>query len=317
MKQLTMVALPDPAAEDFRHDFGPALEHDSLSVLSWQQARSEAAEPNSLLVYWGSKPADVKSVLDEFPSIEWVQLPSAGIESYQDAMTAHPEKVWTTAKGSFAKPVGEHALALTLALLRDLPTRIRATSWGPQGGATLNGMHVVITGAGGVSQEILRLFSMFEVTTTIVRRHPEPLPGADHTVTFAEFGESLRTADVLVLGSALTDETKNMLGAAEFALMKPSSVVVNIGRGGLIDTDALVDAVVAGQIAGAGLDVTAPEPLPDGHPLWEMDNVIITPHSADTREMIRKPMQDRIRANVAAFSAGTEMVGVADPLLGY
>lgn len=312
-----MVAFPDPAAENFRHDFGPVLDHDNLSVLSWQQARNAQQAPNCLLVYWGTKPADVKSVLDEFPSIEWVQLPSAGIESYQEAMSAHPDKAWTTAKGSFAKPVGEHALALSLALLRDLPTRIRATSWGPQGGATLNGMHVVITGAGGVSQEILRLFRMFEVTTTIVRRGTEPLPGADRTVTFAQFGEALRDADVLVLGSALTEETKNMLGADEFAQMKPSSIVVNIGRGGLIDTDALVDALDAGQISGAGLDVTAPEPLPDGHPLWEMENVIITPHSADTRDMIRKPMQDRIRTNIVAFSTGAPLEGVADPLLGY
>ena len=317
MKHLTMVALPDPASEDFLIDFGPALEHQNLTVLSWQQARTGQTPPNSLLVYWGTNPADVKSALDEFPSIEWVQLPSAGIESYQQAMTAHPDKVWTTAKGSFAKPVGEHALALTLALLRDLPTRVRATSWGPQGGATLNGMHVVITGAGGVSQEILRLFTSFDVTTTIVRRSNDPLPGADRTVSFDEFGESLQDADVLVLGSAMTEETRNMLGADQFAQMKPNSVVVNIGRGGLIDTDALVDALDAGQIAGAGLDVTEPEPLPDGHPLWEMDNVIITPHTADTRDMIRKPMQDRINANITAFCAGTEFEGVADPLLGY
>ncbi|MFC0582224.1 NAD(P)-dependent oxidoreductase [Micrococcoides hystricis] len=317
MKHITMVALPDPAAENFTFDFGPALTHENLTLLSWQQARTAETKPNALLVYWGTKPADVKSVLDEFDSIEWVQLPSAGIESYQEAMTAHPDRVWTTAKGSFAKPVGEHALALTLALLRDLPDRVRATTWGPQGGQTLNGMKVVITGAGGVSQEILRLIKMFDTEVTIVRRSDAPVPGADRTVSFDQFGSVLEDADVLILGSALTAETKNMLGAAEFARMQPSSVVVNIARGGVIDTDALVDALDAGQIKGAGLDVTAPEPLPDGHPLWAMDNVIITPHSADTRDMIRTPMQDRIRANITAFAEGTDFEGVANAELGY
>lgn len=317
MRNLTVVALPNAKDPEFLEIFGPALQHDHVTVYGGEEAKANNVEPNALVVYWGTPHADVKSALDDFPTIEWVQLPSAGIEKYQEAMTAHPTKVWTTAKGAFAKPVGEHTLMLTLALLRLLPERLRAKTWGKPDGTSLHGLNVLITGAGGVSLEIMRLFRAFDVNITIVRRHGQDVPGADRTVAFAEFDRVLPEADVVILGSALTAETENMIGAEQLELMKSSALLINIGRGGLVDTDALVAALENNSIAGAGLDVTAPEPLPDGHRLWDLDNVIITPHSADTREMIAIPMRERLAANVKAFVHRTEYEGVADPLLGY
>lgn len=315
MKSVTLLGIPSPHEDDFQSILSPVLSIPGVKLVDEDEALTDS--PDGLIVSWGAAPSSVKPLLDKFPTISWVQLPSAGIESYMDALAAHPYKVWTTAKGSYAKPVAEHALALTLALLRFLPERIRARSWGENKGMTLNGKNVVITGAGGVSLEILRLIKTFDTEVTMVRRSPDPVLGADKTVQFSKFDSVLPDADVLILGSALTPETRNMVSTSQLEKLKTSAYIVNIGRGGLIDTNALVSAITSQQIAGAALDVTDPEPLPDGHPLWDLDDVIITPHSADTRDMIIAPLRQRVATNLKAFRENAEFEGIASPDLGY
>ena len=107
------------------------------------------------------------------------------------------------------------------------------------------------------------------------------------------------------------------MGAAEFALMKPSAILVNVARGGLVDTDALVHALATASISAAGLDVTDPEPLPDGHPLWSEPRALITPHSADTPEMTTPLLAERVKTNVRAFLDHSRFVGLVDPEAGY
>ena len=108
-----------------------------------------------------------------------------------------------------------------------------------------------------------------------------------------------------------------MIGRAELAAMEPDAWLVNVARGGVVDTEALVEALRAGQIGGAALDVTDPEPLPAGHPLWDLPNCLITPHTADTEEMTRPLLAGRIAENVRRLAAGQELVGLLDPSLGY
>lgn len=272
-------------------------------------------------VVWLSNhdPEGFQRVLREHPSIRWVQLPWAGVDSFAAVMReqARPDLVWTSAKGAYARPVAEHALVLSLGLLRGLPTRIRATSWGGKGGSSLYGLNVVIVGAGGIALELLRLLEPFGVRSTIVRRQDAAVPEADRTVTADRLHEVLADADLVVVAAAFTEGTTRMLGAAEFGLMKRSAYIVNVARGGLLDTEALVDALEAGSIAGAGLDVTDPEPLPDGHPLWNSPKAIVTPHSADTPEMTRPLLAERIRHNVRAFLETGEFAGCVDPAEGY
>ncbi len=265
--------------------------------------------------------AALSQVLAEHPAIGWVQLPLAGIENFASVFEAQGEAelpVWTSAKGSFAEPVAEHAVGLTLAVLRGLPEKSRGTSWAhPKTGISLYGRRVVIVGAGGIAVEIMRLLAPWEVDVTIVRRGSDPLPGASRTVPVAQLHELLPDADVVILAAAATSETTNLIGAAELALMKPSAALVNIARGRLIDQDALVASLESGHLAGAGLDVTSPEPLPDGHPLWTAPRVVITSHSADTPEMTVPLLAERIRANVAALHGDGAMVGRVDPVAGY
>jgi phosphoglycerate dehydrogenase-like enzyme len=260
------------------------------------------------------------SILDENPQLSWVQLPYAGVDSFSEVLRRHSRSTLTvtSAKGAFAQPVAEHALMLTLALLRRLPLRLSATSWGDGTlGTSLYGLHVVIVGAGGIALELLRLLEPFDVTTTIVRRGSDQVAGADSTLPTSRLGEAIETADVVVLAAALTDDTRGLIDEARLDAMKASAILVNIGRGGLVDTDALVAALFTGSIAGAGVDVTDPEPLPDGHPLWSAPNVIITPHSADTPAMTAPLLAHRVANNTRAFLGRGGFDGVVDPAVGY
>lgn len=259
-------------------------------------------------------------VLEANPQISWVQLPWAGVDAFAEVIRScsRPGLLWTSAKGAYAQPVAEHTLALTLALLRVLPKRVLATSWNPVSeGRSLFGQNVVIIGAGGIALEIIRLLEPFQTRITVVRRNQTRVPGAEATVTSEHLVDALPQADVVIIAAALTGDTRHLIGKPELALMKPTSYLINIARGALIDTDALVSALENGEIAGAGIDVTDPEPLPDGHPLWTQRNCLITPHSADTPEMTEPLLAERIRHNVEAFLGHGRFVGVVDPEAGY
>jgi phosphoglycerate dehydrogenase-like enzyme len=273
-------------------------------------------------VVWLNQDAGaLAAVLSEHPGIEWVQLPLAGIEAFHEVFAAQGDAelpVWTSAKGSFAEPVAEHALALTLAVLRGLPGKARGASWAdPKIGISLFGRRVVIVGAGGIAVELLRLLAPWEVEVTVVRRGSDPLPGAHRTVPVSRLAEVLPDADVLILAAAATAETAHLIGAEQLGMLKPGAALVNIARGSLVDQEALVAALEAGHLSGAGLDVTSPEPLPDGHPLWSAPRAIITSHTADTPDMTVPLLAERIRANVEALVTGGGFVGRVDPRSGY
>ena len=263
---------------------------------------------------------ELRTTLHAHPRIGWVQLPWAGVDAFSEVLAGldRPDLLWTSAKGAYAQPVAEHALALTLALLRVLPKRVRAESWStlPEG-RSLYGLNVTVIGAGGIARELIRLLAPFGTRITVVRRSTEPVPGAARTVATEALHDVLPTSDVVVVAAALTGGTRHLIGPAELGLMRHEAVLVNIARGPLVDTDALVAALAAGAIAGAAIDVTDPEPLPQGHPLWAEPRCLITPHSADTPEMTAPLLAERIRQNVGAFLADARFVGVVDPRIGY
>lgn len=276
--------------------------------------------PDTRGIVWLSNkyPEQLESALDTYPAIGWVQLPWAGVDVFADVLKRHQEPLWTSAKGAYSEPVAEQALGLTLALLRQYPQRALSTSWATeQTGTSLYGLRVLIVGAGGIALELMRLLAVFEVEVTVVRRTAGAVPGADRTVTADQLLDELPAADVVVIAAASTAGTAKLIGAREFAAMKNTAVLVNIARGALIDTDALVTALRDGELAGAGLDVTDPEPLPDGHPLWHEPACIITSHSADTPPMTAPLLAGRIAANVRAFLGDGRFVGVVDPAEGY
>ena len=265
-------------------------------------------------------PADVAALgewLVASPSVRWVQLPFAGVELVAEAGLFDRGRTWTCAKGSYAEPVAEHALAMALAGLRCLPTRITAHRWGTPAGTSLYEQKVTILGGGGITSSLLELLAPFRVEATVVRRRPGLAAGSARTVPVSALHDALPGALLVVLALALTPETVGIIGAPELALMDKGAWLVNVARGRHVDTDSLVAALSTGVIAGAALDVTDPEPLPDGHPLWRLPNCIVTPHTADTIEMVMPLLAERIRVNVARFVAGEDLVGVVDIEAGY
>ena len=262
-----------------------------------------------------SQPKALADLLDENPQIEWVQLPFAGVDAFSEIIK-RPIR-FTSAKGSYREPVAEHALALSLALMRIIPERVRTQTWGRQFAESLYDSNVLIFGGGGITEELVKILAPFRSNVTVVRKRPNPVSGAAKTVSFDQLDQELPHADLVILAAALTAETHQLFDANKFALMKNSAYLVNIARGPMINTNELIEALNSEVIAGAAVDVTDPEPLPDGHPLWSAKNVIITPHSADTRKQVVRLFSERIRENVGAYSSGFGWVGIVDPVFGY
>jgi phosphoglycerate dehydrogenase-like enzyme len=260
-------------------------------------------------------PKGLAKVLSDNPQLEFVQLPFAGVDAFQEVLGA-PVR-FACAKGSYREPVAEHALMLAMALGRVIPERVRARSWGRKFAASLYDSNVLIVGAGGIAEELLKQLEPFRCKVTVVRNRLEELAGAYKTVQLRGLDENLAEADWVFLACSLTESTRNLFDLSRFNIMKSSAYLVNVARGAVVNTDDLVTALNEGIIAGAGVDVTDPEPLPDGHPLWDAKNVIITPHTADTNEQVVRLFSIRIKENLAAYKGLGDWVGLVDTELGY
>jgi phosphoglycerate dehydrogenase-like enzyme len=281
---------------------GRVVEPGDAEALVW----SETADPDGLT-----------ALLDTQPQLGWVQLPFAGIEPYVDVVRAHADRTWSCGKGVYAEPVAEQALALLLAGRRGLDRFARRRSWGPQYGHYLLGAKVTIVGGGGIAESLLRLLGPFRCQVTVVRTTPHPMDGAARVLASDRLDEALAGADGVVLALPLVAETVGIVDRRRLDLLAPGAALVNVARGAHVVTDDLIPALDEGPLASVGLDVTDPEPLPDGHPLWDRPDVIITPHTANTAEMALPLLSARVTENVRRYAAGEPLLGPVDPRLGY
>lgn len=262
---------------------------------------------------WGDTDPELPAELPE--RVRWIQLPAAGVERWVGKLPAGPQV--TSAAGAFALPVAEHALALMLAGARSLHACARATEWTDLPARSLEGTTVAIVGAGGIGRALIELLAPFRPRILAVTRRGHPVPGAETTVPADRVDEVLAGADFVVLAAPGTGGTERLINADRLARMREDAWLVNVGRGTLVDTDALVEALDTGRIGGAALDVTDPEPLPAGHPLWGHPRALITPHIATTVGGERRHYVARVRENVARFAAGEELLGPVDARAGY
>ncbi len=299
-----------------------AVAPDSRGAPALREAVIEAGgtvcEPsNAEGIIWTkySEPEGLARILTEVPTLSWVSLPHSGIEPYVPYLDAR--RVWTCARGIYSRPVAEMAIAMGLAGLRGLVGYARETSWSQKVGLNLVDGRVTILGAGGIATEIVEQLSGLGCHITVVRNRAVDFAGADVTLGFEDRHQSLPDADLVIIALALTPVTRGIMGAAEFEAMKTTGWVINVGRGSHIVTNELISALDSGQIGGACLDVTDPEPLPDGHPLWTKPNVLITPHTGNTPEMAFPLFLEHLKRNVKLFCAGETLEGVVDVEAGY
>jgi phosphoglycerate dehydrogenase-like enzyme len=267
------------------------------------------------IVWYGTDADELGHLLAEAPDVRWVQLRSAGIERYRKLL--RDGRIWTCAKAIYGEAVAEHALALILASYKQIPRLARERRWTESVGSSLYDASVAIVGAGGISTALLALMNPFRVSATVVRRQSLPVKDAARVLPHDRLAEGIEGADVIVLACALVDDTIGLFGANQFKTMANHALLVNVGRGRLVRTEQLVDALRSGQIGGAALDVTDPEPLPAGHALWRFDNVLITPHSGNPDERGRQPLARLITENVRRFAAKLPLQAQVDVDLGY
>jgi len=290
------------------------------------EVRSEAdavanAKGADAIIGWCSD-----AVLEAAQDALWAQISSAGAERCMATKRIASGSVVLTNMQKMSSPViAEHAIALTLSLARNLPLYTKAMRkgewyWSSETTAKMQsiaGRTMLVVGLGGIGTEVARRAAALDMRVIGTRRSSREGPDfVDYVGLSDELFELAADADFIVITVPLTTETEGLFNKDFFSAAKRGAHIVNVGRGKTIVTDDLIAALETGQIAGAALDVTDPEPLPSDHPLWQMENVLITPHvSWGGGNSIRQGIL--LKENLRRFAAGDALLNVVDPELGY
>ena len=272
-------------------------------------------------VIYGRLPHEL---LKELKNLKWLHLPSAGADNYTDlSLYANPSIILTKSSGTFGIPIAEHVIGMMIALGRNFTLYHNAQKEGVWNSDRTEAIdiyksNVMVLGLGDLGTQVCKHLSGFCCNIIGFRRDASvPHEFASEVRPMSRLRESLPEADFVINCLPGTEETSKVLGRDEFSVMKKRAIVINVGRGTTIDTEALVDALNSGKIGGAGLDVTDPEPLPSGHPLWNATNVLITPHISSL-----SPLNDARRLAIFTdllkrYLSGQPMYNTVDFSSGY
>ncbi|MGV0346384.1 Phosphoglycerate dehydrogenase [Corynebacterium coyleae] len=300
----------------------PKPKDEPIAALEAQGHEYVALEDNPDLVLFGGGPKDFP---DELPdSVKVVQIQYAGIEGLLEAgiLAEHAANGvrFANAGGLYDDTVAESTLALLLAVehrMKAVDREWNNTQLFKEKEYLFDNKKLALIGAGGIGKTLIRFLEPFGMEITAVNRSGNPVDGADRTVAMKDADEVWADHDYFVLLTPLTEETRHMVNTDRIEQMKDTAVVVNVGRGPLIDTEALTDALVNGKLRGAGLDVTEPEPLPADHKLWDLDNCVITPHTANIPRYMERRIGALALKNWGLFEAGEKMSTEVDVEAGY
>lgn len=262
-----------------------------------------------------------QSFFAETKRLKWLQMTAAGVDSVLGGL---PEGVkLTNASGAFGVVIAEHVLGCLLALCRLIPGYSRQKKWLSLGcERRVEGCRALILGAGDIGERTAERLRPFGVQTVGIRRTARLKPDSfDEMYTMDELDSQLAAADFVLCALPSTKQTEGLLNERRLRLMKKDAILINVGRGSLIDTKALERVMSEGHLFGAALDVTSPEPLNEDSPLWSMDNVIITPHVAGAGfghlAGTEKKIADICCENLRRYIAGEELYNLVDPAIGY
>jgi len=269
----------------------------------------------------------VEDLPDRAPRVRWIQATSAGIGQFvtrHGYATRMPYTVFTTASGVHAQPLAEFCVLSMLMFTKGLPRMLRdqrQKHWERYAGTDLVGRTLGIVGLGTIGRRVAEVGRALGMTVIGLKRHVAGVaPEALHVDTLlgpSDLPMLLERAEFLVLATPHTTETEHLIGAAELARMPRGAVLINIGRGALVDEEALIAALRSGHLAGASLDVFAEEPLPATSPLWEMPNVLVSPHSGSTSDRENARLTDLFCDNLRRFLEGRPLRNVLDSARQY
>jgi phosphoglycerate dehydrogenase-like enzyme len=274
-------------------------------------------------VFYGFPTADV---LQRGKALRWIQSPSAGV-NYLQTLTELVENdiVLTNTRGAHGPSIGEHTFALLFALTRHIPESIQAQRnhyWArPELYRTsreMRGLTMGVVGYGAIGRAVAQRAKGFDMEILAVDPHPDPgAPFVAETWGMERLPDLLAQSDVVVVAAPLTAGSYHLLDAAALARMKPDAYLIVVSRGGIVDEEALADALEAGKLAGAGLDVTEIEPLPAESRLWDAPNTVITPHTAGDSSEKERRCVEILRENLIRFAHGETLMNLVDKQRGY
>jgi phosphoglycerate dehydrogenase-like enzyme len=246
-------------------------------------------------------------VLKAATNLKWVQALGTGVDNLIDRPVLRKDVIVTNIHGIHGPPVSEAALGVMLALARDLPRAVRAQDkreWARFPARLLHNKTVGIFGIGAIAAELAPKCKAFGMRTVGVSSVPRPVAGFDRMHGRDELGGVVGEFDFFVLLTPLTEQTRNAVDAKVLAAMKPTSFLVNLARGGVVDEEALIDVLKSGRIGGAALDVFNEEPLPPDHPFWAMESVIITTHQGGFCDVYIDYALPTVETNMQRFLSG-------------
>ena len=286
------------------------------------EAFERTATEASVIFNWSGSGALLGEVLRMCPAVRWVHCRAAGLDDLLlPALVAHPVPL-TNGSGVFSPPLGEFVLGAVLYFAKDFRRLIRnqmAGVWEQFDVGEVSGQTAGIVGYGDIGRACASRLKAMGMNILALRR---TAPAAADSLVSKYYGpegllEMISQCDSIVVTAALTPETRGMIGAREFAAMKPSAVVINVGRGPIIDEAAMIQALTEKRIAGAALDVFATEPLPAGHPFYGLENVLLSPHSTDhTYDWLERAMRFFLE-QFDRFAKGEPLRNVVDKKRGY
>ncbi|CCV03995.1 D-isomer specific 2-hydroxyacid dehydrogenase family protein [Mesorhizobium metallidurans STM 2683] len=259
-----------------------------------------------------------RSALLQSPTVKWVSVGGSGTDHLGPW---DPEKVTVTnAAGAAADMMAEYALGAMLSFslnLRNFASHQRARAWVPGSVEPIQGKTLLLLGLGHTGQALARRAKAMGMTTLGVRAEPRPTADVDEVHGVEALPALWGRADFIACCVPLLKATRGLIGAAAFAAMKPSAVLIDVSRGGVVDEAALLSALDAGRIRGAALDVFASEPLPTDHPLWRYENVIVTPHCSSAYAGWEQKALALFADNISRYQRGEKLLNVVDPKRGY
>ncbi len=323
MDNNTVVVLANPAEpqlamlEQLPPDTG-------ITVGNSAEAFARAASRANVIFNWSLSGSLLREVFTMCPRVQWVHSRAAGLDNMLFPELVESPVPLTNGSGVFSQSLGEFVIAAILYFAKDFRRMVRnqmAGVWEQFDILEVSGQTVGIVGYGDIGRAVATRVCAMGMQVLAVKRHGPPLYNVDPLVSRIypphERIEMLSRCDYVVVSAPLTAETRGMIGEDEFAAMKPEAVVINVGRGPTIDETAMIRALSEKRIKGAALDVFDCEPLPDGHPFYTLDNVLLSPHCADhTYDWMEQAMQFFIQ-QFERFRKGETLLNLVDKRLGY